>query len=95
MRFAHVTGILFTDRDGHRIEVTLDDRRTVVTVRDERVHELLIWKGVPDAWWTVDQLTQETIGTTLAEQGWEAVSESELDPESRSGPPMAVYVVRG
>ena len=69
MRFAHVTGILFSDREGYRIEVSLDDRRTVVVVRDERIPDLLMRNGVPDPWWTVDQLTQETIGTTLGGTG--------------------------
>jgi hypothetical protein len=95
MRFAHVTGILFSNRDGYRIEVTLDDRRTVVTVRDERIDELLLHDGTPDPWWTVDQLTQETIGTTLAEQGWEAISEMERETGQSSDLPTAVYVVRG
>jgi hypothetical protein len=94
MRFAHVTGILFSDREGYRIEVSLDDRRTVVSVRDERIPALLTRNGVPDPWWTVDQLTQETIGTTLAEQGWEAVSETERPPATEFRLPTAVYLVR-
>ena len=94
MRFAHVTGILFSDREGYRFEVSLDDRRTVVAVRDERIPDLLMRNGVPDPWWTVDQLTQETIGTTLAEQGWEAVSETERPPNAEFGLPTAVYLVR-
>jgi hypothetical protein len=94
MRFAHVTGILFPDRDGYRIEVSLDDRRSVETVRAEHIDELLVRDGASDPWWTVDQLTQETIGTILAEQGWEAISESELEDGGASGLPMAVYVVR-
>lgn len=94
MRFAHVTGILFSERDGYRIEVSLDDRRTIVAVRDERIPELMARNGTPDPWWTVDQFTQETIGTTLAEQGWEAVSEAERAPDAEFGLPTAVYVVR-
>ncbi len=94
MRFAHVTGTLFSDRDGYRIVVSLDDRRTIVSIRDERIPELLSRNGVPDPWWTVDQLTQETIGTTLAEQGWEAISETERPADSDSGLPTAVYLVR-
>lgn len=94
MRFAHVTGVLYSDSQGHRIVVTLDDRRTVVTVRDERLNGLLVRAGAPDPWWTVDQLTQETIGTTLAEQGWEAISESQIEADQHSGLPVAVYIVR-
>lgn len=94
MRFAHVTGILFSDRDGYRLEVSIDDRKSVVPVRDERIPRLLEKNGTPDAWWTVDQFTQETIGTTLAEQGWEAVSEAEQAADAEFGLPTAVYVVR-
>ena len=35
MRFAHVTGTLFTDPDGYRIEVTLDMRTSIEVVRSE------------------------------------------------------------
>ncbi len=95
MRFAHVTGMLWSEPEGYRIEVTLDDRRTIDIVRDEQIDTLMIRDGVPDPWWTVDQLTQETIGTTLAQLGWEAISEAERDPDATAGLPTAVYVVRG
>ncbi len=95
MRFAHVTGTLHTEADGFRIEITLDTRRAIETVRNERIDALLTHDGVPDPFWTVDQLTQETIGTTLAEQGWEAIAMTERDPEAEIGPPVVVYVVRG
>lgn len=75
--------------------VTLDTRRSVETIRDERIPALLLHDGLPDPWWTVDQLTQETIGTTLAEQGWEAIAVSESASSKPTGPPVAVYVVRG
>lgn len=95
MRFAHVTGILYSDVDGYRIEVTLDTRRSIETVRDERIDALLIHDGQPDPHWTVDQLTQETIGTVLAEQGWEAIAVSERDAVEDTDLPVAVYIVRG
>ena len=95
MRFAHVTGILYTEADGFRIEVTLDTRRTIETVRSERVPALLYHGGRPDPDWTVDQLTQETIGTTLAEQGWEAIAMAEPTSDDALALPVAVYVVRG
>ena len=75
--------------------MTLDTRTAVETVRDEPVPALMLRDGVPDAFWTVDQLTQETIGTTLAERGWEAISMAESDPSDDWRPPMAVYLVRG
>lgn len=95
MRFAHVTGTLHTEPAGYRIEVTLDTRTQVTTVRDEPVPELMLRNGVTDPEWTVDQLTQETIGTTLAEQGWEAISSTEVDFGDNWGPPTVVYLVRG
>ncbi len=95
MRFAHVTGLLHTEADGYRIEVTLDTRKSVQVVRNERVPQLMLRDGKPDPYWTVDQLTQETIGTTLAEQGWEAFASTEGTRGEEWGPPTVVYVVRG
>lgn len=95
MRFAHVTGTLHTEPPGYRIEVTLDTRTKVVTVRNDAVPALMLRDGIADAHWTVDQLTQETIGTTLAEQGWEAISETQIDLADSWGPPTVVYLVRG
>lgn len=94
MRFAHVTGILHTEENGYRIEVSLDTRRTIELVRDERFSTLMMHQGKPDPHWTVDQLTQETIGTTLAEQGWEAIGMSEPNLDDESGLPIVVYIVR-
>jgi hypothetical protein len=95
MRFAHVTGTLHTEPTGYRIEVTLDTRTRVATVRNEAVPRLMMRDGMADADWTVDQLTQETIGTTLAEQGWEAISSTTVDFRESWGPPTVVYFVRG
>lgn len=94
MRFAQVTGMLTTGAIGFRLVVTLDTTSAIQTVRDEQVAELLFHDGKPDADWTVDQLTQETIGTTLAEQGWEAVAHQPQPESSEWTPPMATYLVR-
>jgi hypothetical protein len=94
MLFAHVTGTLIEDEGGFRILVTLDDRARVRTVRDERLDSLLRRHGRPDALWTADQLTQETIGTDLAEEGWEAVAAVESEGASSPGPATVSYLVR-
>jgi hypothetical protein len=94
IQFAHVTGSLIEDASGYRILVTLDDRAQVRTVRDERVETLLRRDGTPDALWTADQLTQETIGTDLAEEGWEALAAVESEDASAPGPTTVSYLVR-
>ena len=94
MRFAQVTGVLHVLDAGYRIVVTLDTKTAIRTVRDELVPHLLMHDGVLDADWTVDQLTQETIGTTLAEQGWEAVSQQPQLDLGEWMPPVASYLVR-
>lgn len=94
MQFAHVIGTLIEDAAGYRILVTLDDRARVTTLRDDRIPALMRNGGVPDALWTVDQLTQETIGTDLAEQGWEALAAVETDVDAELGPPTVSYLVR-
>ncbi len=94
MRFAQVTGMLTPQSVGFRIVVTLDTTSAIQTVRDEHLTDLLLHEGKPDADWTVDQLTQETIGTTLAEQGWEAVAHQPQPESSEWTPPMATYLVR-
>jgi hypothetical protein len=95
LRFAQVTGVLEAVEGGYRILVTLDSKSTVQTVRDEVIPGLLTHQGQPDAEWTVDQLTQETIGTTLAEAGWEAVAHQPQAEVDQWAPPMSTYLVRG
>ncbi|MCA9858530.1 MAG: hypothetical protein KC438_02365 [Thermomicrobiales bacterium] len=95
MRFGQVTGILHRQEGGYRIEVILDTRTSVTTVRDEVIPNLLLRNGELDAPWTVDQLTQETIGTDLALQGWEAIARGEAGPDPNLDAPMVVYLVRG
>lgn len=94
MQFAHVTGTLFADDYGYVLLVTLDARTTVTTVRQERVSGLLRGPTGEDAVWTVDQLTQETIGTTLAEQGWEALAPADSRRNVPGGPPTVTYLIR-
>ncbi len=94
VRFAQVTGVLHSDRNGFRIVVTLDDTTSVLTIRDEFVPSLLTQRGTPNAGWTVDQLTQETIGTTLAEQGWEVVAMQPQPETDEWSLPLASYLVR-
>lgn len=95
MRFAQVTGVLQQVDGGYRILVTLDSKSAIQTVRDEIVPRLLTHNGEADAEWTVDQLTQETIGTTLAEAGWEAVAHQPQPEAEEWTPPMSTYLVRG
>ena len=95
MRFAQVTGVLHTTDTGYRIEVTLDTRTSLRVVRNEHVPDLMFRDGRADADWTVDQLTQETIGTTLAEEGWEAVAHQPCDESGAWSPPVSTYLVRG
>ncbi|MEZ4505533.1 MAG: hypothetical protein R2848_06615 [Thermomicrobiales bacterium] len=56
---------------------------------------MMLLDGKEDADWTVDQLTQETIGTTLAEEGWEAVAHQPCDESGAWSPPVSTYLVRG
>ena len=80
MRFMAVQGVGYWtehwDPPTLHILVTGDDRVRITTIRDERVRALMgLHEGDLD--WQVDQYTQETIGVTLAEQGWEVVSTTE------------------
>lgn len=95
MRFAQVTGVLHSVEGGFRIIVTMDNQASVQTVRDEFVPQLMMRNGEPDPDWTVDQLTQETIGTTLAERGWEVVAFQPQPELSGWTVPLVSYLVRG
>jgi hypothetical protein len=87
--------MLLTVEDRYRIVVTLDTKVAVTTVRDELIERLLVRNSLADPEWTVDQLTQETIGTTLAEQGWEVVAHQPQPVSAEWSPPTATYLVRG
>lgn len=93
MQFAHVIGTIVEFDRGLRLLVVLDQRTTTRTVRDETIEHALIEAADGDFEWLVDQLTQETIGTVLAVDGWEAVALGDQD-ERDTGPPTVTYVVR-
>ncbi len=103
MRFGRVEGVVTAvENDGMmllRIVVWLDTGRRIETVRDEQLYPLRPISGFADLVWHADQWTQETIGITLAEQGWEAIGAGELveteDPEDPHAlPRSAPYAVR-
>lgn len=101
MRFARVEGVVTPVEAGGtlllRLTVWLDTGRRLETVREETLPPLRPVAGFADLVWHADQWTQETIGTTLAEQGWEAIGAGELPTEqSEPGalPRSAPYSVR-
>lgn len=86
------------ERDGTRfvsLAVMLDAGSKVTVVRDETV-PWLPFGPCGDVAWQIDQLTQETIGTTLAEEGWEPFSEdASVHGQTEDGlSHSVVYVVR-
>ena len=82
------------ERTSLHILVTGDDRTVITTLRDEAV-PVLAGERSADLDWQVDQYTQETIGVTLAEEGWEVFSTSERSGTPGQGPGSStVYLVR-
>lgn len=90
------------ERDGQtllRLVVWLDTGRRIETVREEILSPLRPPREFADLVWHADQWTQETIGTTLAERGWEAIGAGDL-PDAGSAeehdalPRSAPYAVR-
>jgi hypothetical protein len=75
--------------------VMFDTGGSATVVRDE-VMPWLSFGPIDDVAWQIDQLTQETIGTTLAAEGWEAFSEDQgAQGETQDGlSHSSVYVVR-
>jgi hypothetical protein len=102
MRFGRVEGIVSpVEHEGEvalRLHVWLDTGRKLETVRDEILRPLRPISGFDDLCWHADQWTQETIGTTLAEQGWEAIGAGDLPISSpddgHAVPRSAPYTVR-
>lgn len=99
MNFGRVHGRVSSSghcRDGFvRIEVMLETSARTVTVRDECVSPDSFGADRSNLGWLADQLTQETIGTQLALDGWEAVALSQGDPDRASVSAGTVtYVVR-
>ena len=80
MKFARVQGhgrLIDTPGEGSlSLVVTLDDGRRVEMVRSETV-DWLEFGPAGDIGWQIDQYTQETLGSTLAGEGWEVVSQDE------------------
>ena len=75
------------------IDVSLETGNRIRLVRDECV--LLPPTGEQSLAWWAHQFTQETIGTVLAEDGWEAFAMSESDANRASADDALVtYVVR-
>lgn len=102
MRFGRVEGeVTPIDRDGQmllRLVIWLDTGNRVETVRKEVLAPPREITTFADLVWHADQWTQETIGTTLAERGWEAIGAGELpggDPDEPGDlPSSAPYAVR-
>ena len=98
MLFGRVEGVVEpADEDGRalRVVVTLETGSGLRVVRDEWLAPVRPLATLADVFWHADQWTQETIGTTLAEEGWEAVGVGE-PPEPIGGdvPRSATYAVR-
>ena len=99
MRFGRVHGhgrrVMQGEEALVSLAVMLDAGSSVRVVRDESVPWLPFGPD-SDTAWQVDQLTQETIGTVLADEGWEAISEEPgQHGDSTDGlVHSAVYVVR-
>jgi hypothetical protein len=103
VRFGKVEGVVTpVEVDGRlllRLVVWLDTGRRIETVREEELPPLRAIAGFADLVWHADQWTQETIGTTLAERGWEAIGAGELPTAEQADDPgvlprSAPYTVR-
>ena len=103
MRFGRVEGVVIpveTDGQLHlRLVVWLDTGTRIETVREEILGPLRDIDGFAELAWHADQWTQETIGTILAERGWEAIGAGDLplpDGPDEPGalPRSAPYMVR-
>jgi hypothetical protein len=97
MRFGRVEGVVTpVISDGRillRLVVWLDTGTRIETVREELLAPLRGVDAFADLVWHADQWTQETIGTTLAERGWEAIVADDPD-EPGALPRSAPYAVR-
>ncbi len=99
MEFGRVHGRAWRDDacsdQSLRIAVTLETRTGARVVRDSCELELRPIQTVDDLAWHADQYTQETIGTDLTLEGWEAISRGE-PIAGRGGIDLATvtYVVR-
>ena len=84
MRFGRVEGIVEPVEEGGetrlRLTVYLDTGTRLSVVREAVVRPLRPLETTDDFLWHADQLTQETIGTDLAELGWEAIGAGDAPP---------------
>ena len=99
VRFGRVEGVVApVEREGEtwlRLTVYLETGARLEIVREEVLWPLRPVRDVTDLMWHADQLTQETIGADLAEQGWEAIAAGEPpEPEAGALARSASYVVR-
>ena len=103
MRFGRVEGVVTpVEMDGRvqlRLVVWLDTGTRLETVREEILPPLRDASDFAGLVWHADQWTQETIGTILAERGWEAIGAGDLpsrdDPDDPGAlPRSAPYAVR-
>lgn len=94
MRFARVTGHVVARDNTLELRVTLDNGRSVSTVREARVPLLGSGNQAGDLNWQADQYTQETIGIELAEQGWEAIAETPASERHAGMGISSTYTVR-
>ena len=99
MRFGRVEGVVVPITEAGetllRLTVYLETGARLEVVRDEVVRPLRPLATADDLVWHADQLTQETIGTDLAEQGWEAIGAGDLPaPEPGALARSAAYAVR-
>ena len=99
MRFGRVEGVVTPITEAGetllRLTVYLETGTRLEVVRDQVVRPLRPLATADDLVWHADQLTQETIGTDLAEQGWEAIGAGELPaPEPGALARSAAYAVR-
>ena len=99
MRFGRVEGVVVPIGEGDesllRLTVYLETGARLEVVREETVRPLRPLATAADLVWHADQLTQETIGVDLAEQGWEAIGAGEVPaPEPGALARSASYAVR-
>lgn len=98
MLFGRVQGIaepIAEDDSMTRIVVWLETSSGMRAIRDE-VLPVLHEPGVAsDLSWSADQYAQETIATTLAEEGWEVIGGGDRpDTETGEVARSAAYAVR-
>jgi hypothetical protein len=97
--FGRVEGVVVPVRRGAetwlRLTVYLETGSRLDVVREQILAPLRPLSTAADLSWHADQLTQETIGTDLAAQGWEVIGGGEPPvPEPGELARSATYAVR-